>query len=132
MTPERLRELFYLADPLNYAAREELKALGRELCASSSQPLPVRALGLLAWIKGHYWRAKEALEGSPKSFQRRVLGKRWAPGIEIEFDWYVRHWLDANGMRVREQDVVQCLQDEFGYTPEKSPYLPPGATYYRE
>ena len=121
-------------DPVNgldYHQRETLKSEAWAVLAQTDYPMHERARALLHVIEAHYWRARAALELEPRSFQRRVHGKRYCRGYRLSIDVYTRHWLAANGSRVKEQDVVAHVIAEW-YRPENSRFLPYGASMYRE
>jgi hypothetical protein len=121
---------FNAASPLTYQQRETLKSEGWAIVAAVGLHIHFRANALLAVIEAHYWRADEVLQTQPLAFRRRVHGRRYSPGYELDIDVYTKHWLWANGAKVKEQDVVKFVQDEFGYQPERSRFLPEGRTIY--
>jgi hypothetical protein len=123
------------SDPVNgldYEQRETLKEEATAVLAQTDYPMHVRAQALQRWIEAHYWRARERLEASSHKFQRRVHGKRYCPGYELDIDVYTRHWLAAVAPQIAEQDVVAYIVAEFGYQPEMSRFLPRGHSYYCE
>jgi len=114
---------------MDYHEREKRKAEAWKLLSAEDTNLTIKAQALLLLIDAHYWRAREHLEAMPKADQRRIHGKRYCRGYELDIDVYTRHWLHANGDRM-PPEVVQCVQDQWYYKPEQSPFLAKGQTSY--
>lgn len=114
---------------LDYRQREILKHEASVVFHSDAD-MPTRARALLYWCEAHYWRARSSLGVMPKAFQRKVHGKNYFPGYELDIDVYTRHWLWSMGEKLATNDVLDYLADVFGYTPEKSKFLPKGYTEY--
>lgn len=93
---------------MDYYEREKRKAEAWKLLSAEDTSLTIKARALLLLIEAHYWRAREHLEARPKAEQRRIHGKRYCRGYELDIDVYTRHWLHANGDRM-PPEVVQCV-----------------------
>jgi hypothetical protein len=121
--------------PQEYHEREKTKQEGWAIL-SSDMSMRTRSIGLLAVIYSHYWRAKDALESTKWSFQKKVHGKYcglWAPkGYQLDFDTYACHWMWSNAERVKEQDVVSYFIDLWGYQPKQSKYMGKWFTCYSD
>ena len=114
---------------LDYHQREKLKHEA-SVVFHGDFDVPTRATALLYWCESHYWRAKEDLEGCTKAVQRKVHGKRYMPGYELELEVYTRHWLWALGSKLAGDDILNYISDTYGFTPEKSKFLEKGKTIY--
>ena len=114
---------------MDYHEREKRKAEAWKLLSAEDTSLTIKAQALLLLIEAHYWRAREHLEARPKAEQRRIHGKRYCRGYELDIDVYTRHWLHANGDRM-PPEVVQCVRDQWYYEPEQSPFLAKNQTSY--
>ncbi len=115
-----------------YEQREAMKEQAWPIVGDPARPIFTRAAAALRVIEAHYWRARESLEARPKSFQRRVHGKRYSREYLLDLDVYIRHWLHANGERLLSQEVRAGILKEFGYAPEKSRFLAAGKSMYHE
>lgn len=116
----------------NYEERESMKQKGWDAYRSDCST-GFKTHGLLLVISSHYWRARASLEKMPKAFQRKVHGKRYSPGHELEIDVYIRHWLFANCTKMAiDPLVIECLNSVWHYKPEKHPLLHDGKTIYCE
>jgi len=114
---------------MDYNEREQQKTEAWKLLRSEETSLVIKAQALLRVIDAHYWRARERLEEQPKSVQRRIHGKRYLPGYELDIDVYTRHWLHAN-RHIIAPDVVECVREQWHYDPEPSRFLAKGQTIY--
>lgn len=114
---------------MDYHEREAQKTEAWRLLAAEETSLPIKAQALLRVIDAHYWRAREHLEARPRSEQRRIHGKRYCPGYQLDIDVYTRHWLHANGDRIAPE-VVAFVRDQWCYEPEPSRFLAKGQTSY--
>jgi len=114
---------------LKYHERERQKHKARAVLNDPEANLFKKSRALLLVIEAHYWRAREHLEAWSKSAQRRVHGKRYCPGYQLDIDVYTRHWLFTNGDS-EDQEVVTYLREQCGYYPEPSRFLPKGRTSY--
>lgn len=114
---------------MDYHAREQQKTEAWQLLAAEGISLTIKAQALLRVIDAHYWRAREHLEARPKSEQRRIHGKRYCPGYQLDIDVYTRHWLHANGDRIAPE-VVEAVREQWYYEPEQSRFLAKGQTSY--
>jgi hypothetical protein len=83
---------------------------------------------LMVVIDGHYWEAKAMLDGQPLSYQRRIYGKRYCHGYELDIDVYTRNWLHANSDALGSE-LMEHVK-EYGYSPEASKYLLKGQKMY--
>lgn len=118
--------------------REEIKDLGWRLMRYHRQRKNFyhAAFYLLhGVISSHYWRAREAIENNRKckSLLRKIRGKNYYPGYQLDIEHYVSHWLGANGDRrdLFPIEVVRSLEEEFYFKAEKNKYLPSGMTNYQ-
>ena len=116
---------------MEYAEREAMKHEAWKVINSKDANIRAKAWGVLKVIEAHYWRAREDLESMPKAAQRRIHGKRYCPGYQLDIDVYTRHWLVANKSIPISYEVIQHVKSEFGYDPEESKFLHPGQTSYR-
>lgn len=114
---------------MDYHEREQQKAEAWRLLAAEETSLTIKAQALLRVIDAHYWRAREHLEARPRAEQRRIHGKRYCPGYQLDIDVYTRHWLHANGDRIAPE-VVECVREQWYYEPEPSRFLAKGQTSY--
>lgn len=114
---------------MDYHKREQQKAEAWRLLGDTETSLTIKAQALLRVIDAHYWEAKERLEARPKAEQRRIHGKRYAPGYQLDIDVYTRHWLHANGDRIAPE-VVEVVREQWCYEPEESRFLAKGQTSY--
>lgn len=119
---------------LDYDAREALKGEAWAAIASDISGVK-KAWALLHVIEAHYWRAREALEALPTAKQKKIHGKRYSKGYELDLDVYTRHWLwsnkDVEALKNRGCDFVDLLKESFGYEPERSAFMPTGCSDYR-
>jgi len=113
----------------SYADREALKHEAWVMFARAETPFG-KCSAILLVVEMHYWRAREGLERSTKAIQRKIHGKRYYPGCELCLDVYTRHWLAANGDRLCGPALLVEIEDSFGYTKERSKYLPDGMSCY--
>lgn len=88
-----------------------------------------QGVALLRWIDECYWDARKHFEAMPKAVQKRIHGKRYSPGYEMDIDVYTRHWLAANGDKLAP-GVLDYVREHFGYEPEPSRFLGKGQTIY--
>jgi len=122
---------------MQYAEREALKTKAWKAINSKETEISEKAWGMLAIIEAHYWRAREDLEAMPKTAQRRIHGKRYLPGYQLDIDVYTRHWLASNTCLTSNtcipipSEVIEHVKTKGYYTPEKSKFLQPGQTSYR-
>lgn len=114
---------------MDYHERERQKTEAWQLLAAENTSLTIKAQALLRVIDAHYWRAREHLEARPRTEQRRIHGKRYSPGYQLEIDVYTRHWLHANADRIAP-DVIETVREQWHYEPEQSPFLAKGQTSY--
>jgi hypothetical protein len=114
---------------MGYQEREQQKAEAWRLLEAEETSMTIKAQALLRVIDAHYWRAREHLEARPRSEQRRIHGKRYSPGYQLDIDVYTRHWLHANGDRI-PSGVVECVREQWHYEPEPSRFLAKGQTSY--
>lgn len=114
---------------MDYNDREQQKTEAWRLLEAKETSLTIKAQALLRVIDAHYWRAREHFETLPRSKQRRIHGKRYCPGYELDIDVYTRHWLHANGDMIAPE-VVECVREQWGYKPEPSRFLAKGKTSY--
>lgn len=114
---------------MDYLEREQQKSEAWTLLAAEDTSLPIKAQALLRVIDAHYWRAREHIEALPRAAQRRIHGKRYCPGYQLDIDVYTRHWLHANGDRIAS-DVVDFVREQWSYEPEPSRFLAKGETSY--
>jgi len=115
---------------LDYDEREKLKQEGWKNISDDNQPHKNAYYFLHYIIKAHYWRAREALESTHnyRTFLRKIVGKKYSPGYELDIDHYTEHWLHANKHLMNEA-TLQYFIDWF-YSPKESKYLPKGHTTY--
>jgi len=116
-------------EQMDYHDLDKQKAEAWRLLASEETSLPIKAQALLRVIDVHYWRAREHLESRPRSEQRRIHGKRYSPGYQLDIDVYTRHWLHANGDSIAPE-VVEYVREQWYYEPEQSKFLAKGQTSY--
>ena len=114
---------------ITYTEREQLKKAAWLRINDADTSLLVKSQALLDVIEAHYWRARESLEKQPKSEQRRIHGKRYCKGYELDIDVYTGHWLYANGNRIAPEIIAAVLM-YWGYEPAESPFLMQGLTSY--
>ena len=114
---------------MDYAAREQQKAEARKILNEETASLARKANALIGLIDAYYWRAREHLESLPKAEQRRIHGKRYCRGYQLDIDIYTRHWLYANGNQFAP-DVIEAVQELWCYEPEESRFLHKGKTTY--
>lgn len=117
---------------MDYYEREEIKGIAWGLLRGEQSSLDEKACAIFMIIDAHYWRAREQLDDMPASFRRRVHGKRYTKGYELDIDVYTRNWLAANKNIPGCQDAVEHFMKSTGYAPEASKFLPDGATSYKE
>ena len=114
---------------MDYYEREQQKSEAWKLLAAKDTSLTIKAQALLRVIEAHYWRALEHLDALPRAAQRRIHGKRYSPGYQLDIDVYTRHWLHANGDRIAPE-VVECVRELWHYEPEQSRFLAKGYSIY--
>ena len=114
---------------MDYHEREQQKTEAWLLLCSADASLTIKAQALLNVIEAHYWRAREHLEARPKTEQRRIHGKRYGPGYQLDIDVYTRHWLHANGDRITPE-VIDAVREQWHYEPEPCRFLAKGQTSY--
>lgn len=125
-----MSELHTMLGSMNlYSKREKLKLSGWTLVTRTAVDPVYRAFGLLMVISSQYDRCVFDLMTMTARQRRKMFGFLTDEDALPSFDVYVRHWLYANGDRVKEQDVVKALID-FGFNPEQSVFLPKGFTTY--
>ena len=88
-----------------------------------------QASAVLRWIDECYWDARKHFEAMPKSVQKRIHGKRYCLGYELDIDVYTRHWLAANSDKLAP-GMLDFVREHFGYKPESSRFLEKGQTIY--
>lgn len=115
---------------LDYYEREKLKQEGWNHISDENPPHQNAYYFLHKISKAHYFRAREALEVRPdyRKFLRKIVGKKYSPGYELDIDHYTQHWLHANKHLMNEA-TFQYFTDWF-YSPKESKYLPKGHTEY--
>jgi hypothetical protein len=114
---------------MNYHEREQQKTEAWRLLGDPETSLMTKAQALLRVIEAHYWEAREHLEARPISEQRRIHGKRYCPGYQLDIDVYARHWLHANGDSM-PPEVIETVREHWYYKPEPSRFLAKGQTSY--
>lgn len=87
-------------------------------------------------IKSHYWRAREQFL-SNKTLLRKVVGKSYSPGYELEFDFYIQNWLYSNHDILPlnnefGQRVIKEFENLYHYKKIPNKYLPKGCTTYQD
>lgn len=114
----------------DYHEREQLKTKAWESFKKGTNDRE-KAFAILQVCRCHYWRAGEALDANPKriSLLRKVRGKKYYGGYELEFDHYIPHWLFAQS-HLFPDDVMKEIKNTWHYEPEESKYLPKGYTQY--
>jgi hypothetical protein len=113
-----------------YEEREKMKQEGWEAFSKATTPHG-KAAGLLRVIDSHYWRQREAFEDDRlhKKHLRMVVPRKYSPGYTLDIDHYTPHWMHSMRDKIPD-DVMEVLESQWGYKPEKSPYLPDGHTIY--
>lgn len=83
-------------------------------------------------IRSHYWRARGRLGRKCKGRLRKIRGSKYYPHYVLDIDHYTLHWLWANGDRrdLFPQQVIDNLEEMFGYKAECCKYLPKGMSMY--
>lgn len=116
---------------LNWEQQEELKLLSSGFY-NISKTIYGKASALLMRIDAHYWRALKHLENTKRKayFLKKIRGKKYYTGYELDIDDYTRHWLSANGGNY-DPALIECLESNWGYKAEKNKYLPEGYSIYR-
>jgi len=118
-----------------HSEQETAKEQAWLVVGDKENPIHQRASALLRVIEAHYWHARQALEAQPKEFLRKVLGKRYTTGIQIEIDWYTSNWLASmEGLRPFHEiaEETKYIIEEFGYKPERHRFMKPGNTTYTD
>lgn len=88
-------------------------------------------------ITSHYYRARESLEFMDvkdyEKWMKKIRGKKYYKHYLLDIDHYTNHWLWANGDRdeLFPKEVVEKIEENFGYKPEECKYLPKGYSEYR-
>lgn len=114
-----------------YNEREKIKKESWDDFRNAKTPYG-KASALLNVIMSHYWRQREAIESDKykKKHLKMVVPKKYSPGYELDIDHYTLHWLHSMRHLV-PKEVLQVLEDQWGYKPVKSEYLPDGCTIYQ-
>lgn len=114
-----------------YQEREDAKRVGWKKI-EETQDAVIKAYVFMHYIVwSHYWRAREAIESSPKpkSFLRKIRGSKYYKHYTLDIDHYTKHWMWANS-KLLSEDVLLAIEDRFGYEPEENKLLPEGHTNY--
>lgn len=118
---------------MEYEEREKLKSeawgIINDCHATTDQKAIAYSNGV---ITAHYWRAREALDArkDKRTFLRKIIGKNYCKGYELDIDTYTRHWLGANPKSVKNGDVFRLLC--IWFPPISNKYLKGGWTDYQE
>jgi hypothetical protein len=115
---------------LSYEEREKMKQEGWDFF-TKAKTAHGKTHGLLRVVTAHYWRQREVFEEDryAKKHLRMVLPKKYYPGYILENDHYTPHWIHSMRDKIPD-DVMKVLEDQWGYKPTKSAYLPDGHTIY--
>lgn len=117
---------------MDYDEREKLKSEGWKEFNEATTPSHKANIILHRIITAHYWRAKEELEHRRdcKSCLRKIRGKKYYPGYELDIDHYAENWIYAQRNRDFMKDGVyeELLKS---YEPIKSNYLPDDCSVYQ-
>lgn len=117
-----------------YRACELTKVVGWEWIKSDRPGK--RSFGFDLIISAHYVRAWAALQNSKAAFRRKVYGKRYSPGYELDIDVYTNNWLHSLRNHVALGRHSKARKDFLTYNPSYKPvrnkYLPDGMTIYQE
>jgi len=111
-----------------YEQREIIKKEAWEILRSDAH-IHIKSQAMLNIIDAHYWRAREGFDKYPKKTQRRIHGKRFLRGYQLDIDVYTRHWLWAQEMAPIDKSVRDYVIKNF-YTPEQSRFMGKGKTTY--
>lgn len=113
---------------------EEIKSKawdGFEKCTTREKVF--RLLEGVIWA--HYWRARMNLEEN-KKFHTKVIGAIYGKGhptkdIELCIDRYTNNWLYSMKDQLDlNEEVLELMEQEWGYRPVKNKYLQKGHTIY--
>ncbi|CUI18169.1 hypothetical protein PNK_p0117 (plasmid) [Candidatus Protochlamydia naegleriophila] len=114
---------------MEYKEREKLKQIGYEELSKAKHLYQKAMVYLHRIILAHYWPARESIESlkNTKTLLKKIKGREYCVGYELDFDDYARHWLWAND-KIPDLETYKCLCEY--YVPEESKYLPKGYTKY--
>lgn len=110
---------------MEYEERERLKEEGWKLFSESKTSHGKAGAIMRFVVLAHYYRAVENLK---KSQIKKIVGKKYVPGYELDIDDYSRHWLFSMKDHF-QSDVFEALCE--WYEPEECKFLPKGCTCYR-
>lgn len=115
-----------------YEDREKFKKEAWEKISQASSLEEKAYYYLQGVVWAHYWRAREDIESqrNSKSLLRKIRGKKYCPGYQLDIDHYTKHWLHAN-KRIIHEEVLNVIKEKWGYEPEETKYLPEGCTSYQ-
>lgn len=113
-----------------YEEREKMKEEGWDHFNKATTPQG-KASGILRVCEAHYWRQREVFEDDPKVkiHTRTVVPKKYSPGYILDIDHYTPHWMFSMRDKIPD-DVMKALEDNWGYKPTKSKYLPDKHSLY--
>ncbi len=116
---------------MNYKERERVKTKGFKIYNDKTKSINERALALLNIITSHYWRARLCIENgrTPQTVLRKIMGKTYEKGTELDIHCYTKDWLGSNGDRY-DKEIVKVLEQEYGYVSRKNRYLGDGCSVY--
>jgi hypothetical protein len=119
-------------EDVSYEELEELKRMGWIRFAQSSDAGHKAYVLMNYIITAHYWRAREQLEtcNNYEICIKKIAGKNYSHGYELDIDHYTEHWLHAQRKAAYMQDGVLEYFIENWYTPNPCKYLPDGCTAY--
>ncbi len=128
-TKDNMSKKIYPNEIMPYKEREDLKEKGRELLKHAHSTTEQARIHLNFIILAHYWRAVEQLynQSGVGRKLKKIYGKEYYPGVDLDIDTYTRHWMAANA-DVPGPDVYQELIKI--YNPVQSKYMRKGYTVY--
>lgn len=116
----------------SYETREKVKLEGWQKIANASSVREKAFYYLQHIIWSHYWRAREAIESAskPQFLLRKIRGRKYYLYYELDIDHYTNHWLHAF-KDIIPMEVVNIIEEEWGYKPQENKYLPKGYSLYQ-
>lgn len=127
-------DCMYPCEYPSYQEREKAKSIGwplfSELKIIRDYHLAVRCL-LNSIVWAHYWRCRENIEERKncKTILRKIRGKHYYTGYELDIDHYTRNWLWANSDLLCKE-ILEYLKEYWGYEPEENKFMKKGYTEY--
>jgi len=131
---EKIPPYYYSERMPSYPIREKVKGYGWKLYSIALEEedyLGAAKSIVECVIWSHYWRCRQVLENirGYNGKMRKIMGKDYYKDYRLEFDYYAKNWIHANKDTI-DQNVIDALQDKYGYDPVESEFMGKGCTYY--